>query len=74
MHILMQGYGARTRGAFEARLGPLRPKLDVRLSSYRPSSVVHAGSAADIGRMHVLWEGFQPFTLHINDEIEMKGN
>jgi hypothetical protein len=35
VHILMQGYGAQTQGAFEARLGPLGPKLNVRLSSYR---------------------------------------
>jgi hypothetical protein len=49
----MQGYGARTQGVFEARLAPLGPKLE--LSS---SSVAHASSATDIGRMHVLWEGF----------------
>jgi hypothetical protein len=35
VHILMQGYGAQTQGAFEARLGPLGPELNVRLSSYR---------------------------------------
>jgi hypothetical protein len=61
----MQGYDARTRSAFEVRLGPLGPKLDVQLSSYHlllwrtrlPRPIL--GGCTFYGTA---------FTLHINDK------